>query len=248
MKNKLFGKALDLLEANPLPADEALHVILYHACASWCNERSVTLGKKLFEEMKTKKLTVDEPIALALVGACSQIGMRSISEKIVRQMSHLHHDLQLNNSLIDMWVRGESSFCSLLISPIQPFISSSQGKSGDIDRAQEIYQSISQPDLFTYSTMRKCPITRVHGESLLVPVNAYGRNGMAYEAIEIYKRMPENTKNAISQICVLNACSHSGLIESARTIYKSIETQTPQVVTTMVRSRLTPERQGKCSK
>ena len=36
----------------------------------------------LFDEMKRKGMTVNEPIALSLVGACAQIGMRSVSEEI----------------------------------------------------------------------------------------------------------------------------------------------------------------------
>ena len=59
----------------------------------------------LFDEMKKKGIKVDKPIALSLLGACGQIGMRSMSEEIAQQISHIKLDLQLQNSLIDMWVR-----------------------------------------------------------------------------------------------------------------------------------------------
>jgi pentatricopeptide repeat protein len=66
----------------------------------------------LFEQMKQQKMIMDSPIALALVGACSQIGMRSRSENIVRHISHIQDNLHLNTSLIDMWV---SSFTLLML-------------------------------------------------------------------------------------------------------------------------------------
>ena len=56
----------------------------------------------------------------------------------------------------------------------------------------------------------------------LTIVNAYGRNGMGYEAIDLYQTMPENFRDGISHICVLNACSHSGLIDQAQEIFSKI--------------------------
>ena len=49
-------------------------------------------------------MKIDESIGLSLVGACSQIGIRSISQNITHQICHLQHSVQLKNSLIDMWV------------------------------------------------------------------------------------------------------------------------------------------------
>ena len=66
-------------------------------------------------------------------------------------------------------------------------------------------------------------------------VNAYGLNGMAYEALEIYKQIPSNMTNEISHVCILNACSHAGLVEQARDIFEEIPTKTPHIITTMVR-------------
>lgn len=57
---------------------------------------------------------------------------------------------------------------------------------------------------------------------------------MGYEAIHLYERIPEKMKNEISHICVLNACSHSGLIEQARIIFDKISTKTTYIITTMV--------------
>ncbi|CAF5051592.1 unnamed protein product, partial [Rotaria sp. Silwood1] len=213
--NNLFDKVLDVFEKIPLKPNEVLYSIFYNACASLSNEKSIQIGKKyfnqmptiylndivltnsaihmfmkfneigiaeslfskmkkrtlytygvmingynineepqkcllLFEQMKKENLTINEPISISLIGACSQIGIRSISENIVNQISHLSSNSYLNNSLIDMW-----------------------GKSSDINQARKIFQSIIQPDIIAYNSM----------------INAYARNGMGYEAIDLYYQM-----------------------------------------------------------
>ena len=74
-----------------------------------------------------------------------------------------------------------------------------------------------------------------YSHSLLV--NAYGLNGRGFEAINIYEQMPETMRDVVSHICVLNACSHSGLIDQAHSIFKRVEQKTERIVTTMVRAR-----------
>jgi hypothetical protein len=69
-------------------------------------------------------------------------------------------------------------------------------------------------------------------------VNAYGRNGMGYEAIDVYQRIPENMRDTISHVCVLNACSHSGLVDQAQSIFSQIKIKPEEIVTTMVCSIL----------
>ena len=68
----------------------------------------------------------------------------------------------------------------------------------------------------------------------LFSVNGYGRNGMGYEAIDLYGRMPTTKLDSISHACVLNACSHAGLVDQARSIFDSIEQKSEYIVTTMV--------------
>ncbi|CAF1488053.1 unnamed protein product [Adineta steineri] len=259
-KNNFFEKALDLFEENSLKLDAIMYIIIYNICASLSNQRCIQLGKTiidkmpkeflnntnvvtslmhmsmnfgqvekaesffkqiknptlytygvlmngyknndqpekcliLFEEMKKQNIIIDEPIALALIGACSQIGIQSISQNIVQQISHLKLNLRLKTSLINMW-----------------------SKSGDIHRAKEIFQSIHQGDTLVYGSM----------------INGYGLNGMSYEPIDIYEQMPENMKNEMTHICILNACSHSGLVNQAQIIFNKILIKTTNIITTMV--------------
>ena len=66
-------------------------------------------------------------------------------------------------------------------------------------------------------------------------VNAYGRVGMGAEAVDLYSQMPEKMRDSISNICVLNACSHAGLVDQATKIFHHVHVKTDKIVTTMVK-------------
>ncbi|CAF2994132.1 unnamed protein product [Rotaria socialis] len=150
----------------------------------------------IFKQMKTENLTINEPIAISLIEACPRIGIRSISQNILRQISHSHSNTYIDNSLIDMW-----------------------GKPDDINKAEQIFHSISQPEIISYNSM----------------INSYARHGMGYEAIDLYDKISENIRDKISHICGLNACSHSGLINQAQSIVNKIEKKTEDIIVTMIR-------------
>jgi pentatricopeptide repeat protein len=57
---------------------------------------------------------------------------------------------------------------------------------------------------------------------------------MGVEAIELYRKMPYNFGNEVSDICVLNACSHSGLLDEAYSIFNEISNKTEKIITRMV--------------
>ena len=65
-------------------------------------------------------------------------------------------------------------------------------------------------------------------------VNAYGQNGMGRRAVDLYKEMSSRMRNDIADLCVLNACSHSGLVNEARAIFNAISTKTEKITTAMV--------------
>ena len=65
-------------------------------------------------------------------------------------------------------------------------------------------------------------------------VNSYGLNGMGIQAIELYRQIPEELINEVTHICVLNACSHSGLVDEARFIFQNIEVKTQRIYGAMV--------------
>jgi pentatricopeptide repeat protein len=59
---------------------------------------------------------------------------------------------------------------------------------------------------------------------------------MGREAIEVFNRVPLSLLDEWIYVCVLNACSHSGLIDDARKIFHKIpiERRTDKVYTTFV--------------
>lgn len=71
-------------------------------------------------------------------------------------------------------------------------------------------------------------------ETAFLLVNAYGLNGMGVQAIELYSRMPKEFIHEATYVSILNACSHSGLIDEARSIFKSIENKNEKIYTAMV--------------
>jgi pentatricopeptide repeat protein len=60
---------------------------------------------KLFEEVKLQKIKLDERIYAALAGAYSRIGMISMCQDVVKQIStEALNSSRVQTSLIDMWV------------------------------------------------------------------------------------------------------------------------------------------------
>ncbi len=57
---------------------------------------------------------------------------------------------------------------------------------------------------------------------------------MGIQAIEFFHQMPKELINERTHICVLNACSHSGFVNEARSIFKNIPIKTERIYTTMV--------------
>jgi pentatricopeptide repeat protein len=78
---------------------------------------------KLFEEAKRQKIMIDERLYVLLIGAYSRIGMISMCQEVVKQIStEALNSSRVQSSLIDMWVSilrtvdvGSTSYTLLLI-------------------------------------------------------------------------------------------------------------------------------------
>ncbi|CAF0998981.1 unnamed protein product [Rotaria magnacalcarata] len=151
---------------------------------------------KVFEEMKHHNIVPDESTWTILIGTYSQIAMIRQCEYLVNQIPpHILNKQQIQNALIDMW-----------------------GKCGAVERAKQIFNTVSEPDTVTYGSM----------------INALGLNGMGCEALNIYKQMPHNLRTEIAEISVLNACSHSGLLREAQAIFNEISVKTEKITGAMI--------------
>ncbi|CAF1617004.1 unnamed protein product [Rotaria magnacalcarata] len=132
-------------------------------------------------------------------------------------------------------------------------------KFGDVESAERIFRSIKAKGAKIYGALMngynlngeswKCfKIFEEMKEKDIIPdeiewnilvgacskINAFALNGMGSQAVELYREMPNNLRNHVSQICVLNACSHAGLLHEARTIFNEISLKTESIITTMV--------------
>jgi hypothetical protein len=65
-------------------------------------------------------------------------------------------------------------------------------------------------------------------------VNGYAINGMGREAVHLFQSMPPALINESTHLCVLNACSHSGLVDTARSIFSTINKRSERIYTAMV--------------
>ena len=57
---------------------------------------------------------------------------------------------------------------------------------------------------------------------------------MGFEAVQLFHEIPVNLLDNCVYVCILNACSHSGLIDQARLIFNKIERKTEAMFTIMV--------------
>ncbi|CAF4646120.1 unnamed protein product [Rotaria socialis] len=170
---------------------------------------------KIFEEMNEKDIIPDEIAWNVLIGACSKSGMLHHCQYIMNQIPlNIQNNIRIQNALIDMW-----------------------GKCGSIEKAKNVFNLVIDRDTITYNAMSN---NIFFHESFMISiekiflVNGFGLNGMGSQAAKLYREMPNNLRDHISQICVLNACSHAGLLHEARTIINEISLKTESIITTMI--------------
>ena len=60
---------------------------------------------------------------------------------------------------------------------------------------------------------------------------------MGIQAVKLYHQMPTEMMDEATYICVLNACSHSGLVDEARSLFRSTEIKTENIYCTMVNEK-----------
>lgn len=95
---------------------------------------------------------------------------------------------------------------------------------------------MSQRNQFVYNTMSMFDhlFSRKFDMNCCSLVNSYGLNGLGVQAVELYCQMPKELITEVTYVCVLNACSHAGLVDVARSIFQSIQIKTGIIYCTMV--------------
>ena len=86
-------------------------------------------------------------------------------------------------------------------------------KCGSIEEAKSIFEYFQKEkklmDVITWNSM----------------INAYGIHGFGKEALDLFKQMQDEgfEPDSTSIVCILTACSHSGLIDDAINIFNSMK-------------------------
>ncbi|CAF1653489.1 unnamed protein product, partial [Adineta ricciae] len=93
-----------------------------------------------------------------------------------------------------------------------------KGKVSCVSEAKQVFEQIDQPNHISYTAM----------------INAYGLNGLGHDALELYYQMPTEMIVEKTYACILNACSHSGLVNEARSIFSTISMKNKWIYTAMI--------------
>ncbi|KAI3716479.1 hypothetical protein L1987_67390 [Smallanthus sonchifolius] len=141
----------------------------------------------VFSRMQISGVNPDEVTMVAALSACSQLGALELGEWIHGYVNKhsLHRSVSLNNALIDMYA-----------------------KSGNIKKAVEVFESVKDRCVITWTTV-------IAGLAL---------HGLGKEALDMFSRMEKAgvRPNDVTLIAVLSACSHNGLVESGRWCFNNL--------------------------
>ncbi|CAF3869008.1 unnamed protein product [Rotaria sp. Silwood1] len=240
IKNNMSEKAIELFNKIQTP-DEVIVTLLFNACAQLETTEALNLVKKISKEIP-KSFYWNPFVSTSLLDAFIKYYGSLMNgfikdnnpEKVLNLFNQMKIDGIEANEMIYLYVIkalcqiADYSLSKSIIEKIpNSFLVNHQiqnslihmwGKIGYVDTAQVMFENISQPDQIGYTAM----------------INAYGLNGLGIKAIELYHKMPVEYINEATYVSVLNACSHSGLIDEARSIFKNIQLKTVKIYTTMI--------------
>ncbi|CAM4780263.1 unnamed protein product [Rotaria magnacalcarata] len=224
IQNNMCDKALDLFEEITLNLSDVSYTIIFNACAQLSTDRAIKVGRKLLDEMP-KKFENDNYIQNSTIDMLMKFGdarsaenlFQMIQKKNIITYGTMMNGYNINNEplkslklfedmkrddinadaivliiLIGACARiGMLSKCQSIVAQIplhfyenqriRNFINS-YGKAGSVKDAQKIFKSIDKPDVVTYTAM----------------INSFGLNRMDSEAVDLYRKMPNNLQDEVS--------------------------------------------------
>ncbi|UJR07570.1 hypothetical protein I4U23_011858 [Adineta vaga] len=258
IKNNQANKAIDLFNRIKNP-DEIIITFLFNACAQIKSNEALNLIRNVSEQLP-KSFYSDSYLVTSLFDAFIKCEDCSSAEVLLEKMKtsvisygnlmsgfikennylkilNLFNKMKIDGIQADIVIYlcvikalseiGDYSTSKSIVEQIldiflldnrlQTALVDMWAKIGCIDHAEEIFEKISQPDHVGYAAM----------------INCYGLKGQGIEAIKIFRQMPSQFINEVSYVCLLTACSHSGLAEEARSIFTNVPTKTEKIYTAM---------------
>ncbi|CAF0958073.1 unnamed protein product [Adineta steineri] len=256
IKNNMPNKAIDLFNQTENP-DEVIISLLFDACAELKTSKALNLVKNVSSKLPKSSYS-NLYLLTSLIDALMKCGdvkyaqslFDKSTKKILPMFGAMMKGFIINNmptKAIDLFNQikepnlviylitinalsqiGILSMCELIVEKIpncflmnnhiQNALIDMWGKSGCVDQAKKIFENMSQLDETSYTVM----------------INSYGLNGMSIEAIELFHKVPSHLIQESTYVCVLNACSHSGLVQQARSLFNNIQMKTEKIYTVMI--------------
>ncbi|CAF1495358.1 unnamed protein product, partial [Adineta ricciae] len=253
IENEMSEKAIDLFKQVEDP-HEIIITLLFNACAQLPSQQSLNLVKAVWKKYQNTSLLHDHALT-ALIDAFMKCGDVNGAETIFDKLPHkvlpmygammkgyllnkipnktldLYHQIKnmkatQSNFVIYLLAINASaqiamaSQCQAIVDdiPLQ-IISNSKisnalidmwGKAGCVRKAEQVFANLSSIDQVGYASM----------------IHVYGINGMGVKALQLFHQIPRSLLADSTYVCVLNACSHAGLVDQARSIFTSIESKT----------------------
>ncbi|CAF3621920.1 unnamed protein product [Rotaria sordida] len=176
----------------------------------------------LFNKIKNP----DEIIINLLFNVCAQLGtkealdlVKTVSKEIPK---FFHSNFCLSTSLFDALIKcGDCSNAEILFSKMTKSVTHygnlvcGFNKENNPLKILNLFKQMKldsfEADLIIYPCIIKAS-SEIGDDSIF---NCYDLNEMDIQAIKLYREMPSELINEVTHICVLNACSHSGLVDEA---------------------------------
>ncbi|CAM2717915.1 unnamed protein product [Rotaria socialis] len=225
IKNNLPNKAIHLFkEIKDL--DEVIVTLLFNACAQLATNEELDLLKTVSSKIPNS-FYMDSYLLCSLIDAfmkCGDVTSAKLSfDRSTKKTLPMYRAMITALAKLGISKKAESFVQQIPSSiltdhRIQTALMHMWGKVASVNEAKRIFEKISQPDHIAWTVM----------------INSYGLNGMGIEAVKLFHQMPIEFIHDVTYICVLNACSHSGLVDVARTIFNNIQTKTEIIYTTMI--------------
>ncbi|CAF1205731.1 unnamed protein product [Rotaria sordida] len=199
-------KVFDLLDQMTFKHDNYTLPVLFNLCAQVANDQAMNTGRKLFHEIPVSYRNDNETKQQGAV-------LNEDAWNILIGTCSKVGMIRQSQYIID-----QIPLHILNLKQIQISLVHMWSKCGSIKMAQSIFKSVHDHDVVTYNAM----------------INEFGLNEMGFEAIELYRQIPNELRDEVTHICVLNACSHAGLLDQARNIFNEISFKTTKILTVMV--------------
>ncbi|CAF3446245.1 unnamed protein product [Rotaria socialis] len=229
----MCDKVLGLFEEITLNLSDVSYTIIFNACAQVSIDRAMKIGRKLLNQIH-KNFLNDNKLLTSAINMLMRFGDVSSAENLFQMIQKkniitygtMMNGYNINNEplkslkLFEDMKRDDINADAIVLI----ILIGACARIGMLSKCQSIFAQIP---LHLYENQR------IRNFINSYVVNSFGLNRMDSEALDLYQKMPNNLQDEVSSICVLNACSHSGLLNEAHSIFNEVSHKTKKIITAM---------------